>query len=1138
MVKYKPAKELSPEALQIRRAKNAQYKRVQRLREANETLEDTHRRRRYALQQRQEKAFVNLNKKFEQRKTEIAANQERRMKDLRKAGELTDTTDAKNTKRHFDQKLNLQTKYVKDYNLKREKHKVQTQKLLSYQRSKLPPSQEPFTIERIGFRFSKKFTNYFDSYKVVVNHPPVRPIDVFVQILLETIRERNLVQGDYIRLTVDHHNWYKLFSFKRVKLTGARQDFAKIIHEFLEFVEYKSAALNELIFEVHSFKVPRGNGRLQATKSNLKKKLSVITIKNKDNLCAPRAIVTAVANLNKNKWSKSQLQDGFNKSRTLQTTEAKRLCDETQVVINEFGSTLEDIDTFAEHLNIQINIIDGDRLNELIYTTTNDFENGMIYLYKSGNHFDVITSMTGFFNKYYYCHDCKKSYTQRDKHRCPSKCTACFKNGKCNRLDQIQIQCGECNRTFFGQDCFDEHKRNRATKKGKLDIVCFVVQKCLQCKRSTTDLSAHLCGYSKCSNCDELVDPSTHQCYMKWKPSKGGVCTEPECTDETPKNKRCYNCKTRSTKYVFYDFETSQDTGIHVVNWVHAWTFDGEEFTFPTIERFCDFVFNDDTYKDYTFIAHNSKAFDNQFILKYCIEQGLKPYTIMNGSKIMYMNVNKRTFLDSLNHVVGRLADFPKTFGLTELKKGYFPHYFNTPENQNYVGPIPDAKYYGFNSMGVEDRAAFLDWHQLNVDSNYLFDFQSELRSYCRSDVDILRRSMIQFRELFLKVVNIDPLQYVTIASVCMAIMRSKYLKTKEVAVVKDTTNHETASKISIKWLNYKAVTGEIFIQHALNGGEYNISEVGKVDGYSASTNTVYEFQGCFWHGCPKCYSGDTINTKNKIDMAELNKRTIAKNKKIEDHGYNLVSVYECDLFKDFTKWFKSNPTEFVGPLNPRDAFFGGRTNGTKLKYDFKEGERGRYVDFNSLYPTVMFEERYPVGHPTKITDPKLLEIYNKEWFGFIKCKIEAPKGLYHPVLPVRTKCKNAEKLMFPLCRTCSEIQQQTTCEHCPKERSFIGTWCTNEVLEAVRKGYVVHKIYEVWNFDETTTEMWKGYIKKFLKIKMESTKMFFGPDCKYKSESEFKQIVQGKLGIELGEIKFNPGMRAIAKLCLNSLWG
>ena len=326
-------------------------------------------------------------------------------------------------------------------------------------------------------------------------------------------------------------------------------------------------------------------------------------------------------------------------------------------------------------------------------------------------------------------------------------------------------------------------------------------------------------------------------------------------------------------------------------------------------------------------------------------------------------------------------------------------------------------------------------------------------------------------------------------------------------------------------------------IQHTLNGGEYTIEGVGKVDGYCASTNTVYEFQGCFWHGCPKCYNEATINTKNHIDMGELNKRTLAKNAKIRELGFNLVTIYEYELNKDaeFKKWSSENTLEFVGPLDPRDAFFGGRTNVSKLKYDFKEGEKGRYVDFVSIYPTVQFSKTYPIGHPTKLKDPKTLD---RSWFGFIKCKVEAPRGLYHPVLPVRTKCGKDEKLLFPLCRTCAETQSTKTCNHDSKERSFIGTWCSNELFKAVDQGYKVHRTFEVWHFEESSNDLFTDYVKKFMKIKMESSKLSVGPNCTYKSVDEFKQTVKDKLGIELGEIKFNPGMRSIAKLCLNSLWG
>jgi hypothetical protein len=219
---------------------------------------------------------------------------------------------------------------------------------------------------------------------------------------------------------------------------------------------------------------------------------------------------------------------------------------------------------------------------------------------------------------------------------------------------------------------------------------------------------------------------------------------------------------------MFYDFETQQDTGTHIVDWVHVWDFDGTKHTFNNINDICEKMLSD-KFTGYTFIAHNAKAFDSQFVLKYCVDSGIKPYCIYNGTKIMYMDLpGKRRFIDSLNFVTSKLAAFPKTFGLTELKKGYFPHYFNTPENQSYIGMVPDKKYYGPNQMSSEDRSKFLEWHQARVEENYVFDFTKGLKEYCRSDVDILRRSMMKFREDFTEIANIDPLQYITIASVCM----------------------------------------------------------------------------------------------------------------------------------------------------------------------------------------------------------------------------------------------------------------------------------------------------------------------------------------------------------------------------------
>ena len=186
-----------------------------------------------------------------------------------------------------------------------------------------------------------------------------------------------------------------------------------------------------------------------------------------------------------------------------------------------------------------------------------------------------------------------------------------------------------------------------------------------------------------------------------------------------------------------------------------------------------------------------------------------------------------------------------------------------------------------------------------------------------------------------------------------------------------------------------------------------------------------------------------------------------------------MIEVYECELTKnsDFKKWSKENDVKIITPLNPRDAFFGGRTNVTKLKYEFKDNEKGCYVNFVSLYPTVQYFKTYPVGHPTNILNPIS---YDSKWFGFIKCKIDPPRNLYHPVLPVRMMCGKSEKLLFPLCRTCAEQQQQTQCEHTEEERAITETWCTNEINKAIEKGYRITKIYEVIMLKNLCASKWK----------------------------------------------------------------
>ena len=76
--------------------------------------------------------------------------------------------------------------------------------------------------------------------------------------------------------------------------------------------------------------------------------------------------------------------------------------------------------------------------------------------------------------------------------------------------------------------------------------------------------------------------------------------------------------------------------------------------------------------------------------------------------------------------------------------------------------------------------------------------------------------------------------------------------------------------------------------------------------------------------------------------------------------------------------------------------------------------------------------------------------------------------------------------------------------------------------------------MYKVWHFDKTTDDLFKGYIRRFMKIKLESSEYDFKTKDK---ESNFKQKIKNSLDIDIEKFEFNADLRSISKLCLNSLW-
>lgn len=92
-----------------------------------------------------------------------------------------------------------------------------------------------------------------------------------------------------------------------------------------------------------------------------------------------------------------------------------------------------------------------------------------------------------------------------------------------------------------------------------------------------------------------------------------------------------------------------------------------------------------------------------------------------------------------------------------------------------------------------------------------------------------------------------------------------------------------------------------------------------------------------------------------------------------------IVEIWECEveemLKKDveMKKVFEQLPSK--GPIDPRDAFFGGRTGPLALYFKKHNDICIGAADIVSLYPAVNFDTPYPVGMPQVIV-PDVQNVY------------------------------------------------------------------------------------------------------------------------------------------------------------------
>ena len=595
--------------------------------------------------------------------------------------------------------------------------------------------------------------------------------------------------------------------------------------------------LNDTVtIDINHVESPQGSGRKKRTTYNiddfLSEKGSVVRIKNKDDdLCLARALVVARAK----KDNDPRYRHIKRSDRPLQREKAFDLHEAANVPLGPCG--LNEVALFQQYLtDYQIVIISGDHDNSIIYPppSSDTNEKPQLTLYLHNNHFDVINRVPGFLSRSYFCSRCLKPYNTTTDHLCAAMCRSCRGFGCAWENDGIV--CRECKRLFKSQSCYDRHRTEPINGGGR--TVCQAIRLCEKCGKSVDinkmNPKGHICG-RKCRTCGVVIarEDTDHKCYM-----------QPLEQDEDSS----YN------HMLFFDFESTQEHGIHQPNLCVVHDEEKEVALFQgkdTVKQFCEWLFTEE-HKGCIVVAHNFQGYDGYFIADYLVQNAIKYNVIYRGAKNLTLKVTDWDikFIDSLNFIPMALAKFPKTFGQDELCKGYFPHAFNKDENQNYVGPIPCKNDYGINFMKPEERDAFIAWHDEQVANNYRYDFREEIIKYCRSDVDILRKCCLLYREMLREESDIDPFnKSLTVASYCLEVYRTNFLEKDTIAIFNNDRQWKIKqSNVAVTWLSYISEKEDLYIKHVRNGGEKRVGPY-SLDGYCEETNTAYEFQGCFWHG-------------------------------------------------------------------------------------------------------------------------------------------------------------------------------------------------------------------------------------------------------------------------------------------------
>jgi DNA polymerase type B, organellar and viral len=180
-------------------------------------------------------------------------------------------------------------------------------------------------------------------------------------------------------------------------------------------------------------------------------------------------------------------------------------------------------------------------------------------------------------------------------------------------------------------------------------------------------------------------------------------------------------------------------------------------------------------YNGYKIYVHNLAKFDVIFLLKYLVKLGIVQPVIHND-RIISINFNfgvdnkySLQFRDSYLILLSSLNKLCKSFKVETLKS-VFPYLFVNENNFNYIGVVPDFKYFD-NKITLEE---YNEYKSKFNDNNW--NLKSEVIEYCCKDSIGLHEVIFKFAEMIFSLFQRNIHHYPTLPSLAFAIFRSKFM--------------------------------------------------------------------------------------------------------------------------------------------------------------------------------------------------------------------------------------------------------------------------------------------------------------------------------------------------------------------------